>query len=287
MRRIIAALLIALTCSIGLGATHGAGAADPGAEADFTNRVNGLRASVGRAPLGTHPVLTAKAENWAAHMAATGCLCHSNLPDGVSVSWSKLGENIGRGPSVASLHAALVNSPLHYANMVDPSFTWIGVGVAYGSGGMYVAEVFMNGAAPVPTGPAWRGWDGLGGAISSAPASASWAPNRLDVFANSGGTLVHKFYLGAWSAWENLGAPPTGLTGGPTAVAWGPNRIDVFSTANDRSLQHKSWNGSSWSGWENLGGNLASAPSVTSWGPGRLDVFAAMPGGSLAHRAYD
>ena len=40
MRRIIAALLIALTCSVGLGATHGADAADPGAEVDFANRVN-------------------------------------------------------------------------------------------------------------------------------------------------------------------------------------------------------------------------------------------------------
>ena len=32
--------------------------------------------------------------------------------------------------------------------MVDKSFQWVGVGVAYGGGQMWVAEVFMNGDAP-------------------------------------------------------------------------------------------------------------------------------------------
>src|SRR6478752_2613760 len=153
MRRILAALLIALTCTIGLGATQGAGAADPGAENDFAARINALRASVGAPGLTQHPVLTAKAEAWAQHMADSGCLCHSNLPDGVTVGWRKLGENIGRGPSVASIHDALVHSSLHYANMVDGAFHWVGVGVAYGNGQMYVAEVFMDGDAPAGPSP--------------------------------------------------------------------------------------------------------------------------------------
>ena len=95
-----------------------------------------------------HSVLTAKAQAWAAHMAATGCLCHSNLTDGVNVSWSKLGENVGRGPSVASLQDAFIGSPEHFENMMDRSFQWVGIGVAYGQGQMWVAEVFMNGAGP-------------------------------------------------------------------------------------------------------------------------------------------
>ncbi len=291
MRRIIAALLIALTCTIGLGAMHGAGAADPGAENDFAARINGLRASVGRAGLGLHPVLTAKAESWAQHMAATGCLCHSNLPDGVTVGWRKLGENVGRGPSVASIDGALRGSAPHYANMVDAQFHWVGVGVAYGGGQMYVAEVFMDGdppPAPVYTGPQWRGWDGLGGSIGSAPTSASWAPGRLDVFANSHGTLAHKWFDGrSWSpGWENLGGPAGGFVGAPAAVSWGPNRIDVFVTANGGSLQHKWWNGTSWSGWEDLGGQLASAPSVASWGSNRLDVFARNSAGALVRKTW-
>ena len=285
MRRIIAALLIALTCSVGLGATHGADAADPGAEVDFANRVNALRAYVHVAPLGLHSVLTAKAEAWAAQMAATGCLCHSNLPDGVTVGWRKLGENIGLGSSVASLDSALKGSAPHYANMVDGAFRWIGVGVAYGGGGMYVAEVFMDGDPP-PIVRTWSGWDGLGGALGSAPASASWGSNRVDAFAtDSGGSLTHKWWDGyRWNGWENLGG---NLASAPTVAAWGPNRLDIFARGSGGELNHKWWDGYHWNGWENLGGDLTSAPTVAAWGPNRLDIFARGSGGELIHKWWD
>ena len=291
MRRILATLLVAITTTVVLGAAPAAHAADPGAEADFANRVNALRASHGLAPVGLHSVLTAKAEGWAQHMADTGCLCHSNLPDGVTVGWRKLGENIGRGPSVASIHDALVNSPLHYANMVDPSFHWIGVGVAYGGGLMYVAEVFMDGDPPPAPATGWWPWIGVGGTLRSAPASASWAPNRRDVFAtSSGGSLVHKWSDGAaWSSgWENLSHPSShSLATAPTAVSWGPNRIDVFAAADNSSLRHRWWDGTRWSAWENLGGDLRSAPTVASWQTNRLDVFARASGGALQHKFWN
>ena len=140
-------------------------------------------------------MLTAKAEAWAQHMAATGCLCHSNLPDGVTVGWRKLGENIGRGPSVASIHDALVHSPLHYANMVDRAFHWVGVGVAYGGGQMYVAEVFMDGDAPPGPSPL----AGALGALARPSASPASGPRAAsDVFARatapSTRTRAHRSY---------------------------------------------------------------------------------------------
>jgi hypothetical protein len=148
MRRLIAAILIAASATFVIATSHGASASDPAAEADFVGRINALRASQGVGQLQMHSVLTAKAQAWAAHMAATGCLCHSNLTDGITVDWSKLGENVGRGPSVASLQAAFTASPEHFANMVDPRFQWVGIGVAYGGGQMWVSEVFMDGAPP-------------------------------------------------------------------------------------------------------------------------------------------
>ncbi len=148
MRRLIAAIFIVAIAAFVISTSQGANAADPAAESDFIARINSLRATRGEAALQEHPVLTAKAQAWAAHMAATGCLCHSNLSDGVTVGWRKLGENVGRGPSVASLHDAFVNSPAHQANMLDASFGYVGVGVAYGGGQMWVAEVFMNGDPP-------------------------------------------------------------------------------------------------------------------------------------------
>jgi hypothetical protein len=152
MRRILAALMIAAVSMLVAGfvvvTSRDASASDPVAEADFVGKINGYRASQGVGPVQAHPVLTAKAQAWAAHMAATGCLCHSNLSDGVSVSWRKLGENVGRGPNVAALHDAFIASPAHRDNMVDGRFQWVGVGVAYGAGQMWVAEVFMDGAGP-------------------------------------------------------------------------------------------------------------------------------------------
>ena len=273
--------------------TNGAGAADPGAEsrlrrpASTPARHHGVGAGHG-----LHSVLTAKAEAWAQHMADTGCLCHSNLPDGVTVGWRKLGENIGRGPDLASIHQALVHSPPHYANMVDPAFHWIGVGIAYGGGQMYVAEVFMDGdppPAPVYAGP---GADGTRSAarVGSAPTSASWAPDRLDVFATANVRHAHPPWVDgqSWSAgWENLAGQPGGLWARRPPSPWAPNRLDVFVTANDGTLQHNWWNGAWWSGWENLGGQLASAPAVASWALGPARRLRPAPGGALVHKYWN
>lgn len=148
MRRLLAAILITATAGFVLSASQPASAADPASEAAFVNDINAFRNSRGVGSLQTHSVLTAKAQEWAAHMAATNCLCHSTLTDGISVGWRKLGENVGRGPSVDSLHNAFVASAAHQANMLDGQFRYVGIGVAYGFGQMWVAEVFMDGDPP-------------------------------------------------------------------------------------------------------------------------------------------
>ncbi len=173
MRRIVAALLMVMSSTGLIGVGTPAHAADANAEADFTNRINALRSSRGVGAVSTHSVLTAKAQAWAQHMADTGCLCHSNLPDGVTVGWRKLSENIGRGPSVASIDTALANSPLHYANIIDGAVHWIGVGVAYGNGQMYVAEVFMDGDPP-PPGPNPLVFDSHGRGIAARAQGGFW-----------------------------------------------------------------------------------------------------------------
>jgi hypothetical protein len=152
MRR-FAAIAVLIGAMLALAPTTPTSAADLGAEAAFTVSVNSLRAGRGVATLGTHPVLTAKAQSWAAQMAASNNLAHSTLTDGINVSWNKIGENVGVGGAVDSLFQAFVNSPHHFENMVDPAFQWVGLGVAYGNGRMWVAMEFMNGAAPPPPPP--------------------------------------------------------------------------------------------------------------------------------------
>jgi uncharacterized protein YkwD len=130
---------------------------DPGAsEADFVARINQLRAARGLGALTVDPELTAQARQWAQTMANAGHIYHSgDLSGGISANWQKLGENVGVGGDVGSLFQAFVNSPTHYANLVDPAYTRIGVGVVNAGDRMYTAHRFMGlqPAAPPPTAP--------------------------------------------------------------------------------------------------------------------------------------
>lgn len=114
------------------------------AEAEFVARINALRTSQGLSAFEVHPVLVAKARGWAQTMSDGGRIWHSALSDGITVDWQKLGENVGMGGSVDSLHRAFVASPRHYDNLVDPDFGQVGIGIAMNGDAMYVAEVFMK-----------------------------------------------------------------------------------------------------------------------------------------------
>ena len=139
---------------------------------------------------------------------------------------------------------------------------------------------------PLGRHPEWRGWQDLGGNLTSAPAVASWAEGRLDVFAaGTDKQLYQKWWDGsAWHNWELRGGT---FKGGPAAVSWGPHRIDVFVRGTDDHLGHLWWDGSQWKGWEGLGGTLTSAPAVASWAANRLDVFAAGSDKQLKHKWWD
>jgi len=62
---------------------------------------------------------------------------------GLKVQWA--GENIAGNNSAAGAMAAWMQSPEHRANILDPKFTHIGVGVAYGSPyNIYVQEFLQE-----------------------------------------------------------------------------------------------------------------------------------------------
>jgi hypothetical protein len=73
----------------------------------------------------------------------------------------------------------------------------------------------------------------------------AWAPNRLDIFVvgTDRAPLVGQLIL------ERLGE-------------LGRDRIDVFAVGTDSALRHRWWDGSSWGGWESLGGVLESTPKA-------------------------
>ncbi|MHA7132968.1 CAP domain-containing protein [Oerskovia turbata] len=128
---------------------------------DVTGLLNGARSAAGLAALTPDSGLAGVAQAWAERMAASGSLSH-NPSTGAQIpgGWSSWGENVAwsTDPSPSGLHASLMGSSGHRANILSAAFTAVGVGYATdAAGGAYVAEVFAaypRAAAPAPQAPA-------------------------------------------------------------------------------------------------------------------------------------
>jgi uncharacterized protein YkwD len=46
------------------------------------------------------------------------------------ISYTAAGENLSGNSSVAASHASLMNSPNHRANILNPAYSYIGIGIA-------------------------------------------------------------------------------------------------------------------------------------------------------------
>jgi hypothetical protein len=122
-----------------------AGAASAEPVSEWLSWANGVRASNGLPGLALDAELSGLAQQRAEINADNGSLAHTpSLRAGVTANWTKLGENVGLGPSVASIGGAFVNSPQHLHNLLDPSFDTIGIGVTVRGGTMYVTHRFMG-----------------------------------------------------------------------------------------------------------------------------------------------
>jgi uncharacterized protein YkwD len=117
-------------------------------------RINALRADEHLRPLAEdRPDLTAMARSWSASMAQDQGISHRrDLTAAAPDDWLRVGENVGVGDSIATLHDAFVASPMHHRNLVDPDFDTIAVGVVVEVGHLWVTENFMR-AAPAGTTP--------------------------------------------------------------------------------------------------------------------------------------
>ncbi len=107
-------------------------------ESQFLALINGLRST----PLVSDPSLKIFARNWARHMAGTDILSHSNIGPLLD-PWSTVGENVAFGNSVVSMFEALSASSAHRRNMVNESFSHVGIGVWIDADGQtWTAHVF-------------------------------------------------------------------------------------------------------------------------------------------------
>ena len=142
-RGLLAALLVVGSLAVAVPAN-----ADANQEAQSISLVNALRRRVGVAPLTVDSRLSAVARAWAAHMAAQGAISHNpNVQSEAPSDWRTIGENVGFASSVEELQSLWENSPPHYSNQVNSSFTNIGAGIVESGGYLWAVHVFTGGGA--------------------------------------------------------------------------------------------------------------------------------------------
>jgi uncharacterized protein YkwD len=61
-----------------------------------------------------------------------------------SWDWDAIGENVGVGSTVRSVHRALMNSTSHRRIILSRAFTSVGVGVVRSGGRAWVTEIFLG-----------------------------------------------------------------------------------------------------------------------------------------------
>jgi uncharacterized protein YkwD len=116
---------------------------DPSVESRMLDLVNAERAKVRAPPLTVDPTMVEVARDYSRAMFAGGFFAHVD-PEGRTpfdrmraggVRFSAAGENLALAPTVQLAHDGLMNSPGHRANILNPGFRRVGIGVA--DGGMH------------------------------------------------------------------------------------------------------------------------------------------------------
>ena len=122
-------------------------------------------------------------------------------------------------------------------------------------------------------GSTWStGWTDLGsGFANNPPTGVQWAPNSLAAMAiASDGHFYYYYNTGSgWSPVNDYGYGNVPFVGRPAAVGWGRNRLDLFARDTNAHVWQKSWDGSTFGSWVDLGGSVATDPAAVNW-RGRL-----------------
>lgn len=122
-------------------------------EKGFARRINEARLRAGQRKLSIDPELSKVARVHTREMVTKDLLHHTTETDlrRWVRNWDSLGENVGVGGTVDSLHIAFMNSPAHRHNVLYPSFRHSGVGVIEANGRMWVTVLFEASIDPGTT----------------------------------------------------------------------------------------------------------------------------------------
>ena len=122
-------------------------------ETQALSLLNQDRAAQGLTALKSNAQLTKLAENYAQDMIKRGYFSHYN-PEGLSpfqrmnnagITYKTAGENLAINTSVVAAEKAFMNSSGHRANILNTTYTDVGIGVVRSPGGsVYVVQEFIS-----------------------------------------------------------------------------------------------------------------------------------------------
>jgi len=234
---------------------------------------------------------------------------------------------VARGPEGELLHGTLRGSEWGgFESIGSPATSFGSIAVPMGLASAPAVcsllpgtmDVFALGLSGVLLHSPWDGrefgeFEALGGIATEGapdtpilpPISATACGVRSIAIAARGarGDLLVKWWDGTkWSPFASLGLAsepdqlypaaqvPTPLSGPPVCAGGGSTRLDVFARGQRGDLQHKWWDGKTWTRFESVGcpatpeGSLipfSSSSLACAWGRFQLDVFARASDGKL------
>ena len=115
--------------------------------------INRERVAAGLKPLAPDPELTEVARRHSADMFARGYFAHVS-PEGrdpfdrmraANIRFVTAGENLALAPTLQIAHTGLMNSPGHRANIMNPKFGRVGIGILDGGmRGLMISQEFRD-----------------------------------------------------------------------------------------------------------------------------------------------
>ncbi len=320
MNKLLQRIVVMLTAlAIGLAGLLAVGAPASAASSDLYSMLNQSRFDAGLKGLARDSRLDKVAQDWTNYMARTGTLAHNpSYSEQIPAGWYAAGENVGwNSQGDAALHAALMASPKHKANILSGEYNSVGIGWAKDSKGyVWGTHVFAfypgvkmiePGFAPGVTPDARTllavrssassaqlrqitstgvgGVEDLGGVITGDPDVIN-RNGKLEVYARgtNGRIYVRVGAPGAWEAWKAISQ--TTVSSRPDVVVTG-STVDVFVRDNAGSVSSlRSSAPGSYGSWVPVGGRLqaGSAPTVTKMANGSVQLAAVGTDGAVYTR---
>jgi uncharacterized protein YkwD len=288
LRRTLAVVLLALPTAAALlpaspaHAGQAIAAATPAEEEQsFLTMINRERSSRGLGKLVWDSELAPTSRSWSSYMASNGALSHdpnlAAVASRVEPNWRSVGENVGVGYSVTSLHDAFMNSSGHRANILKSGYNRVGIGVVHSGGKIWVTVRFLQGPA-------------ISGSTGSAPAPVPGVRTALtgdfnadgfgDLLAYNPGSTADELWFGEADNTMRRGSAVVNGQYRPVAGDFdGDGRAEIIwyapGSTNDFVWE---WDGDSWASTPKTINGTYKALVGDFEGDGRDDVLWYAPG---------